>query len=371
MAKLTQEELINRYSLMHPDYDFSESVFNGVKRKIRIKCREHGYFEKIPSNLKYSGCPKCGYKRTGDKLRKDLDLAMYNISSKAPHIFFDKDSYKGINSKINCICPDHGFFSKKYSTMIRHESFCPRCVFVSKEKKLLKQNKYIEKLKARKHDNLDEEKTTYTKNSEHAKAYCKKHGYFNKIADDLLRDGCTKCNLEKKRMGFSVFLSRALAAHGNKYQYHKNTWIDFYNKVKISCSIHGDFWQNPVKHTKSKQGCPSCATFGYTRGDFVKKAEQINNGFGVLYIIKCFNDSESFYKVGVTTRDVKSRFVKKAMPYKYSIIDYVELKASDTYSKEKELIRSLFRFKYEPKIKFGGSARECFSKVYFRGKIYE
>ena len=44
-------------------------------------------------------------------------------------------------------------------------------------------------------------------------------------------------------------------------------------------------------------------------------------GFGVFYIIKCWNSQECFYKVGITSYSVKRRYnSKRDMPYNYEII---------------------------------------------------
>lgn len=63
---------------------------------------------------------------------------------------------------------------------------------------------------------------------------------------------------EAKRMKQSEFLKRAIAAHGNKYDYSESVYINAHTKIKISCSKHGMFEQRPHDHVKGKNECPVC-----------------------------------------------------------------------------------------------------------------
>lgn len=65
--QLTTEKFIERAKSIHGDiYDYSESVYSSMDRKIQIKCRKHGLFETWAGNhvnpkIK-SGCPYCAKK---------------------------------------------------------------------------------------------------------------------------------------------------------------------------------------------------------------------------------------------------------------------------------------------------------------------
>src|SRR5690606_15894237 len=95
---------------------------------------------------------------------------------------------------------------------------------------------------------------------------------------------------------------------------------------------HGEFSQVSSNHL-SGQGCPKCGAFlisrsqkktptGWSIKQWENKASQSKNfdSFKV-YIIKCWNDDETFYKIGRTFMSVKKRFCsKKTMPYNYEIL---------------------------------------------------
>lgn len=61
----------------------------------------------------------------------------------------------------------------------------------------------------------------------------------------------------KKRLTQDEVLTRFTEAHGTRYNYSKVVYNHTKDKVIITCDIHGDFPQAPVKHW-SGRGCPKC-----------------------------------------------------------------------------------------------------------------
>ena len=109
-------------------------------------------------------------------------------------------------------------------------------------------------------------------------------------------------------------------------------------------------------------GCPSCAkeNFGWSKTSF-KKSCQKNNGLGIFYIIKCFNDTEEFYKIGITSKSIKKRFCnKQTMPYKYQVLQEIEDISENIWDFEVFFKRLKFFRHYTPNIPFGGSLTECY-----------
>ena len=62
---VTKEEFLVRAKKVHGDtYNYMESVFKGVHKKLEIKCSIHGYFsQEVSNHLSGKGCPKCGLLR--------------------------------------------------------------------------------------------------------------------------------------------------------------------------------------------------------------------------------------------------------------------------------------------------------------------
>ena len=54
-----------------------------------------------------------------------------------------------------------------------------------------------------------------------------------------------------------IFIEKALAIHGNKYDYTKTKYVNSQTKVCIICPEHGEFWQD-VSHHLNGHGCPKC-----------------------------------------------------------------------------------------------------------------
>lgn len=55
-----------------------------------------------------------------------------------------------------------------------------------------------------------------------------------------------------------IFIQRARAIHGDKYDYSKTEYVNQKTKVCIICPEHGEFWQAPFSHLRGSR-CPVCA----------------------------------------------------------------------------------------------------------------
>jgi hypothetical protein len=216
------------------------------------------------------------------------------------------------------------------------------------------------------------EKYDYSKSEYKGTAYkivviCPIHGDFlQKAATHYSGHGCPKCAKllygNGKRSNTKSFIEKAKLIHGDRYIYNK---VDYKNSdinVIIICKEHGDFEQAPRTHLSDK-GCPKCNLYvGYSRSQWVNYNK---NKEGIFYIIKCWNENEKFYKIGITGRSVKERYpYKETMPYMYEVTKEVKSRDLDyIWNLEKEYKRNLKDFKYKPLIKFAGGSVECFTKI--------
>ena len=118
-----------------------------------------------------------------------------------------------------------------------------------------------------------------------AEIICKVHGSFWQIPRDHInsKSGCRKCSAEKaskrETMSFDEFLEKARKAHGDKYSYYQETYVEARKKIKINCKLHGDFWQQGTNHYKGSD-CYECGiiklkTTSKIKYDYVEKAKQI------------------------------------------------------------------------------------------------
>ena len=283
-------------------YSYNKVNYITSKTKVIITCLKHGDFEQTPNkHLSGQGCISCGYIKNSEdqKLNNDEYIAKA-LAIHGNKFRYDKVDYKGATTKIIITCLNHGDFL---------------------------QNPYV---------HLDS------------------------------TVGCTKCCLEasegRKANTTEDFISKALKIHKGKYDYSKTVYKKSNLKVTITCLEHGDFEQEANSHLKGT-GCYRCNEVytGFSKTPFRNKCIKNNNGLGILYVIRCFNESESFYKVGITSYTILRRF-KYSLPYDYEVLAEIEALPDYIYNTEKELLRLVKDSGYKPKNTFGGNS-ECFNNI--------
>ncbi|HWL22317.1 MAG TPA: GIY-YIG nuclease family protein [Ureibacillus sp.] len=317
---ITTEYFIKKAKSIHGDkYNYDKVIYVMSNKKVIIHCYKHGDFEQTPGNHCHKrnpqGCPQCGIDRKSD------------------------------------------FFS--FNT-----------------------DEFIKKSKEKHGDRYDYSLVDYKNSREKVKIICGEHGVFEQRAVNHLGGfGCVKCANDKvssiKSYDTKDFIEKAIKTHGYKYDYTLVKYVNSQNKVKIICPIHGVFEQKANNHLNNR-GCYKCSRDvvsrrhkekpqGWNITSWQKKAEQAKNfdSFKV-YIIKCWNENEEFYKIGRTYNTIKRRFTGKYnMPYNYEVLkEIIFHNAKDCFDKENELKLLHKNFKKIPSIKFNGM-NECFSEINF------
>ena len=166
--------------------------------------------------------------------------------------------YKNSSTKVKIICKEHGPFLKTPQKFINAKQGCRECTgykkwswqrFV-KEAKVLYSGKYKYPIQK-----FTKTKALYT-------IICPIHGEFKQSIYHHLRGGCNKCAVElrneNQRYSQEEFIAKAKKIHGNKYDYSKVKYTNSQTKIKIICSIHGEFEMKANNHTVQNQGCPDC-----------------------------------------------------------------------------------------------------------------
>lgn len=321
--KLTLNEFIERATKVHNNkYDYSLVQYISSTEKVNILCGIHGVFNQVVANhLNGKGCKYCYYaskkrvKQIKTTTKKDKQVKT-----------------KGIKA-------------------ISDEEFIKKC-------QKIHNNKY------------GYEKTKFIKSNEKIIITCKIHGDFEQTREVHKKGrGCFLCYKEKtkkeKTYTTEIFIKKAEIKHSHRYTYNKTVYVNAEGKVIITCKTHGDFEQIACNHLLGR-GCILCAKEvtkqqgGYTRSEFIKKA---NGRECTFYTLKCFNDTEEFYKIGRTVNSVKVRYCnKKSMPYNYEIVSEIKGEAGEIWDLELMEKRKLKKYNFQPHTSFGGSATECFTK---------
>jgi hypothetical protein len=310
------EYYVKSVTEVHGDkYDYSLLKYEGQKNKVTIICPLHGEFIQNPSSHKNgTGCKKCGTEATKEKLLKSQDDFLKEVKQLKNDYDYSCAIYKGSFEKVEIICKNHGSFFQSPTNHLKGDG-CPKC-------------------------------------------------YYSKIGDRL------KSNTEK-------FIEKANNIHNYKYTYSKINYINAITLVTITCKIHGDFEQTPNAHL-SGHGCRKCANdilsdrlsdnpIGWRYSNWQKSAE-ISKNFDSfkVYVIKCWNEEEEFYKIGKTYLKIEERFRKNQtlkMPYNYKDVVQIVFEDAITCSHAENIFKSCNKInKYSPKIKFAGDC-ECFSKL--------
>ena len=151
------------------------------------------------------------------------------------------------------------------------------------------QKKFIEKAIKVHGDKYDYSKVNYKNMRTKITIICPIHGEFEQTPDSHIygNNGCPKCGdvsmVNKRFNKFTTksFIEKAIKVHGYKYDYSKVNYINNSIKIKIICSIHGEFEQTPVLHLRGS-GCPKCGNYllknikSSNTKEFIKKAKEIH-----------------------------------------------------------------------------------------------
>jgi hypothetical protein len=373
-TRLTTKEFIEKAKLIHGNkYDYSEIEYINSITKVKIICPKHGMTLQSPNyHLKNGGmgCRKCGIERSA--LTKSSSTDEFIKKAKLIHgdkYDYTKTNYEKVNKNVIIACPDHGEFLQTPGSHLSGSNCYDCSVDIIKSKTRLTTKEFIEKAKLIHGDQYDYSKVKYQNSRTKITIICKEHGEFMMEANSHTSGGqnCPKCSLieSTKRMTYTTkqFIEKAVKKHKGLYGYKKSNYVKSNIKVIIECTYHGDFLQAPAQHLGG-EGCPHCAKEIQTIGDTLYNLK--NNNImrtGFLYVIECYKDDEHFFKVGITTQEIKKRFWSKSnMPYDYDIIFSYETTIIDAYEIEQNAIKSICEqnLNYLPKLYFGGIT-ECSS----------
>lgn len=224
--RLTKEDFINKAIEIHGSkYDYSLVDYKTNKSFVKIICHKHGVFEQRPINhLQGSGCPYC----SGTKRLTTQEFIERSKQIHGNKYDYSVTQYVNNDTKVNIICPTHGIFSVNPSSHLKGYG-CKEC---SKESRKDKIN--------------------------------------------------NKANINSR---FKRFVYKANKVHHNKYDYSQADYKNVFEKIKIICPEHGEFFQVPNEHLRGR-GCPKCANISHankTRKSIEKYIQQAREVHGDKY----------------------------------------------------------------------------------------
>lgn len=215
------------------------------------------------------------------------------------------------------------------------------------------------------------DKTVYTDAHSKVIITCPIHGDFTQKATNhtVQAHGCPIC-AGNTPYTVQQYIDTASIVHNDKYLYSKVTYTNMHDRITITCPIHGDFIQQAYVHIQG-HGCPLCANlttkeklkghpdlWSYRGWELAGTQSTEFIGY-TLYVIECWNDTESFIKVGKTFTSLKRRY-RGNIPYSWRVLHTIEGSADFISTKERELHNKFLEHSYTPLITFPGSM-ECYS----------
>ena len=195
-------------------YDFSNSAYKGALTPItRIVCPKHGEFQQYAAQLRKdgSGCPKCGAEQRTQTRRMDPKEFLKRAAQIHGTTYdFSKTKYVNMTTKVTVTCPQHGDFCISPIKLVHEGKGCPECGKAKRGIRL----------------------TNINPGAAAGAVSIAKHA--------------------------KLFVQKARAVHGDKYDYSETVYTGAKKKVRVKCPKHGAFDQVAEKHIKRAHGCPRC-----------------------------------------------------------------------------------------------------------------
>ena len=235
-------------------FNYGKTEPKGACSKVIVNCPVHGDYEVTANGHLLYDCYECS-PRKKKGLKTFLERAREKHGGKYDYSLVD---YKRTDEKVKIICEKHGIFEQKPSSHLEYG--CAKC---GHDKKLNSTETFIDKAVKLHGNRYDYSLVNYTGVRDYVKIICKFHGEFEQEARvHLMGCHCQKCANEmisdSKKHTLSSFIERSKQHHGERYDYSLVEYKHSCSPVKIICSIHGTFKQNPKEHMDGN-GCTKCA----------------------------------------------------------------------------------------------------------------
>lgn len=247
-----KDKFLKKAIIIHGDkYDYSEVEYKNCKKQVKIICKIHGEFFPTPDNHinAKSGCKKCGFIDTGNKLRKPQE-DFIKQASKIHNNFYNYSlvDYTTTHNKVIVICPDHGEFEISPNAHIIKKVGCSKC----SGNRRLTLEEFIERSN-KIHDNFyDYSESIYVNIDTPVKIKCPEHGEFHQIAEKhLIGHQCVKCSqkgFSKVAIKWLTFVENTKniviqhAINGGEFKIGKYKVDGYHKDTNTVFEFYGDLW---------------------------------------------------------------------------------------------------------------------------------
>lgn len=210
----------------------------------------------------------------------------------------------------------------------------------------------------------------YVNNSTKGEIICQcGYHYFQTPADHLevKSNGCPNCPAFLT-LTTQEFIERSERVHGKGvFDYSETNYQTSRELVTIKCRNNHTFQQLPFSHLNG-HGCRFCSfeseLTGFSLTDRIEYSNRLYGGKDNLYVIKLWNNSETFYKIGISFNTYnRFQFIKHESGYNLEALCIIKSDCKIIWKLESTLHKLFREIKYNPAVKFAGSKLECFSNI--------
>lgn len=248
--KLTTEIFIQRSKLIHNDkYDYSKTIYTGIKKKLIITCPIHGDFtiRADQHSQRGDGCFKCG--------NNMIDKAQFVLEANKVHSNFysyKKTNYINKEIKVVITCPIHGDFEQSPQKHLSGQK-CPKCNGrLSKEEFISEANKIF-------NNKYDYSKIKFINMITKVEIICPKHGEFWQTPSAHLKriHGCPSCGYNTSKAAnkwLESFNNTNIIKEYTIYINNKRYKVDGYDPTTQTIyEYFGSFWHGDPNRKDLKE----------------------------------------------------------------------------------------------------------------------
>jgi len=331
----TTERFIEKAKAIHGNtYDYSKVVYINAHTKIKIICSVHGEFEQTPTGHIHqkSRCSKCALENSFGRQKYTTDEFIQKAKEVHKNKYdYSEIDYTGVCNKVTLTCLVHGKFQQVASNHLGGHG-CSKCSYDKNRKTKEQFIAESEKIFGKKYDYSE---VKYIDNNTKVILICPIHGKFEQLPRSHLNGHeCFQCANDIPTT--KQFIIRAIQIHGDKYDYSNVVYINNSTKIKLICSVHGEFEQTPTAHIDQQCGCPKCGiissntTRKWTTEEFITNAEKIHG--------KRYNYEEVEY---LSSRDKVTIICKKHGRFLQTPNSHVDRKSGCPQCKQSHMEREM------------------------------
>jgi hypothetical protein len=370
--KLSQDDVILQFKEVHgEDFDYSKVIYVSTNTPVEVYCKKHDFiFTPTPKNHKNGGkCYYCGREAQIKKAKKDYNFFLGEmVNLYGDYYDFSKVNYINSKIEIDVICRKHGLFEKRPCELVKGHG-CPECKL--QKSKYNNRDIFIEENKKIFGDITDFSLVGKISAMTKIDLSCTVHNHqFNILVSNRLGgQKCPKCAEENysliRKKTTEQFIEEAKEIYGELHDYKNTVYTGCRKELEVRCKKHNSTFKAFPNSYLDGYTCFKCrkedtgykAKHHHTKEGYMYLA---NNRTTYLYLIKCFNKEEEFYKIGKTFRTFNERFTKTSMPYKYEVVFTYSGSADKIWDLEEKLHKKYKSYKHKVKIIFDGYS-ECYN----------